>query len=157
MRVIMRFWKFSGGSLKRLTLGAILLALALIAGRPAAAQAGNSAKITAPKAGDSLFGLVNILVTASNPNMQRYILEFDLQDTQPEQWFPLAGPISQQVNSGVLGQWNTTTVPDGRYQIRLRVGLRDRTLLRDIVPNLPLTNKHPTPLPPLPSHPPLPP
>src|SRR5438067_13252907 len=55
MRVIMRFWKFSGGSIKRLTLGAILLALILIAGRPAAAQDANSAKITAPKAVDSLF------------------------------------------------------------------------------------------------------
>lgn len=144
----MRFRKFFDRLAKWLAIGAVLFPFALIAGRPAAAQQdANSAKITAPKAGDSLFGLVNIMGTASNPNMQRYILEFDLQDTQPEQWFPIAGPISQQVNGSVLAQWNTTTVPDGRYQVRLRVVLRDGTVLSDMVQNLRVSNKQPTPLP----------
>ena len=114
---------------------------------PATAQDTNSSKITAPKDGDSLFGLVNILGTASNPNMQRYTLQFDFQESQPEQWFPIAGPITQQVKDGVLGQWNTTSVPDGRYQIRLRVVLRDGTVLEDKVQNLHVSNKQPTALP----------
>ncbi|HLY27279.1 MAG TPA: hypothetical protein VKQ72_13115 [Aggregatilineales bacterium] len=113
----------------------------------ALAQDANSARITAPKEGDSLFGLVTIQGTAANANMQRYVLEFDQQDTGVVQWFPIAGPITQQVTSGVLGQWNTTTVPDGRYEIRLRVVLRDGTVISDVVQNLHVSNKQPTPLP----------
>src|SRR5258708_2934117 len=105
-----------------------------------------SARITAPKDGDSLFGLVTIQGTAANAAMQRYVLEFDQQDTGVVQWFPFAGPITQQVTSGVLGQWNTTTVPDGRYQIRLRIVLRDGTVISDVVQNLHVSNKQPTPL-----------
>ena len=114
---------------------------------PVQAQDANSAKITSPKDGDPLFGLVTIQGTASNGNMQRYVLEFDLQDTGSEQWFPIAGPITQQVSAGVLGQWNTTAVPDGRYQIRLRVVLRDGSVISDVVQNLHVSNKQPTPLP----------
>src|SRR5258707_6460784 len=116
-------------------------------GYPARAQDPNSAKITSPKDGDPLFGLVTIQGTASNPNMQRFVLEFDLQDTGSEQWFPIAGPITQQVTAGILGQWNTTAVPDGRYQIRLRVVLRDGSVISDGVQNLHVSNKQPTPLP----------
>src|SRR5262249_27204871 len=132
--------------------GTILVLVGLLAAlapaRPAEAQLDTTgSKITSPKDGDSLFGLVNIQGTASNPNMQRYTLQFDLQETQPVQWFPIAGPITQQVKDGVLGQWNTTSVPDGRYQIRLRVVLRDGTVLEDKVQNLHFTNKQPTALP----------
>ncbi|MEP7285417.1 MAG: hypothetical protein ABI947_06585 [Chloroflexota bacterium] len=120
-----------------------LLALAV----PAFAQDPVYAKITSPQADTSLFGLVAIQGTAANPNMQRYSLEFDRQDTGTEQYFPIAGPISQQVTNGILGQWNTTSVPDGRYQIRLRVVLRDGTVLEDVVQNLHVSNKQPTALP----------
>ncbi len=113
----------------------------------AGAQSNNSAKITAPQAGDSLFGLVTIQGTASNPNMQRYILEFDSQEDAVDRWLTVAGPITQQVKDGTLAQWNTTTVPDGRYQIRLRVVLRDGTVLSDVVQNLRVSNKQPTALP----------
>jgi hypothetical protein len=134
----------------------ILIALAVTA--RTRAQDNSSAQITTPKAGDPLFGLVSIQGTASNPNMQRYLLEFDSQDSDVDRWFLIAGPITQQVKDGVLAQWNTTTVPDGRYQIRLRVVLRDGTVLSDIVQNLRVNNKQPTPLPTgLPSATPVPP
>lgn len=107
----------------------------------------NSAKINTPQAGDSLFGLVTIQGTASNPNMQRYILEFDSQEDSVDRWLTIAGPITQQVKDGTLAQWNTTAIPDGRYQIRLRVVLRDGTVLSDVVQNLQVGNKQPTPLP----------
>ena len=125
----------------------VLMTLAAPMLRSASAQDTSSARITSPKAGDSLFGQVSIQGTATNPNMQRYILEFDAQDSGVERWFLIAGPISQQVKDGVLAQWNTTAVPDGRYQIRLRVVLRDGTVLSDTVQNLRVNNKQPTPLP----------
>lgn len=135
-----------------------LILLAFAATNPSSAQDNSSAKIASPKAGDPLFGLVSIQGTASNPNMQRYILEFDSQDNEVDRWFLIAGPITQQVKDGVLAQWNTTAVPDGRYQIRLRVVLRDGTVLSDTVQNLRVNNKQPTPLPTgLPSATPIPP
>src|SRR5947207_2828188 len=56
----------------------------------ALAQDTGSAKISSPAAGDPLFGLISIQGTASNPNMQRYLLEFDSQDDDVEHWFPIA-------------------------------------------------------------------
>jgi hypothetical protein len=111
------------------------------------AQDENSAKIASPVAGTPLFGLVTVTGTAANPEFQRYSLEFDLQDIDQEQWFPIAGPIAQQVANGPLGQWDTTSIPDGRYQIRLRVVLRNGTVLEAVVQNLRVINKEPTALP----------
>src|SRR5207253_2069420 len=112
---------------------------------PVGAQDSNSASvtITSPKDGDSLFGLVTIQGSANQPQMQRYVLEFSSQETGTDSFFPIAGPISQQVNGGVLGQWNTTAIPDGRYQIRLRLILKDGTVLQQSVKNLHVSNKQP--------------
>ena len=128
-------------------IGLLAVVLLMLPALVVAAQTDPSSRIVSPQAGESLFGLVSIIGTASNPNMQRYTLEFDLQDTETEQWFPIAGPITQQVANGVLGQWNTTTVPDGRYQIRLRIVLRDGTVIDSVVQNLRVSNRQPTPLP----------
>jgi hypothetical protein len=136
----MRRWT----NIKAGTIAFAIVALA-VAGQVTAQDV--SAKITSPKAGDPLFGLVSIRGTASNANMQRYTLEWDSQDTATDTWLLIAGPITQQVKDGVLAQWNTTNVPDGRYQIRLRVILRDGTVLSDIVQNLRVQNKQPTALP----------
>lgn len=124
---------------------AALLALAGVL--PVTAQQPDSAEITSPITGEPLFGLVNVQGTASHPEMQRYTLEFDLQDTPSDQWFTIAGPITQRVENGILGQWNTTTVPDGRYQMRLRVVLVDGTVIESIAQNLRVSNREPTPLP----------
>lgn len=110
------------------------------------AQGNGSAQITSPKTGDSLFGVVPILGTASNPNMMRYSLDFDLQDEPTDRWLPIAGPVTQQVTNGVLGQWDTSKL-QGRYQIRLRVTLRNGTVLDAIVQNLMVNNVQPTALP----------
>src|SRR5689334_2130789 len=118
---------------------ALIIACAVLllpAVRDAAAQDNNAAKITTPKEGDVLVGLVTIQGTASHPNFQRYLLEFDSQDDDVERWFPISGQITQQVGAGILGQWNTNAVPDGRYQIRLRVILRDGTVFNSVVQNL---------------------
>src|SRR5215813_5119773 len=111
------------------------------------AQANPSVQITSPKDGDALFGVVTIQGTASNANMMRYSLDFDLQDEPTERWLPIAGPVTQQVTSGILGQWDTSKLSPGRYQIRLRVTLRNGNVLDSIVQNLIVNNKQPTPLP----------
>lgn len=135
---------------------ALLMLLTLIAGRQAvvyAAQGDPSAKITAPVSGQSLFGVVKITGTASNATMQSYRLESLSQSDAGAQWQPIAGPVTQQVNGAVLGQWDTTKVSDGVYQVRLRVTLRNGTVLEDYARNLTVLNKQPTPLPSLPPPP----
>jgi hypothetical protein len=110
------------------------------------AQEATSAQIVSPQAGQTLVGNANIIGTASDPSFQRYRLEFASMDSPDEQWL-LVAEITQQVSNGVLAQWNTTQVPDGRYQIRLRVILRDGTVVQVAVQNLLVQNQQPTPLP----------
>jgi len=75
---------------------------------------------------------VEILGTADLLNMSNYIIEYheirfdrDEEDIEVEQWFPASLPGSQAVRNGVLGVWNTTTVRDGIYEIRLVINLAD--------------------------------
>ncbi len=114
---------------------------------PAAAQDTDSARIASPRAGDFLFGLVTIQGTASNPNFSRYKLEFASQDQNTDQWFLIGAEVSQQVSNGVLAQWNTVSIPDGKYQLRLRVILRNGTVAQALVQNLTIANRQPTALP----------
>src|SRR5262249_54285066 len=102
---------------RRFTIALLCTITALVAVTYTHAQNPASPKITSPQDGDNLFGLVTIQGTANNDNFQRYTLEFDSQDTPGDNFFPISAPITQPVNAGILGQWNTTTVPDGRYQI----------------------------------------
>ncbi|MCC7206991.1 MAG: hypothetical protein IT323_06770 [Anaerolineae bacterium] len=110
------------------------------------AQQSTGAQIVSPQAGQTLVGNVNIIGAASDPDFQRYRLEFASMDAAEEQWLLIA-EITQQATAGVLAQWDTTQVPDGRYQIRLRVILRDGTVVQAAVQNLLVQNQQPTPLP----------
>jgi len=146
---------------------ALLLALTLLnwgVGQAGAQDGSGQATISAPLDAQPLFGLVEIRGTASHPTaFVRYALEWSTAQT-PDLWQPIQAPVSQQVTDGVLGQWDTVALglPDGVYQIRLRVFLGDGQVLTDQVNGLSLQNTPPTPLPtvvpptPLPSPPPPP-
>lgn len=106
-------------------------------------------QISTPSEGQQLFGLVEIIGTATHPTaFVNYTLEWS-NAQNPEVWLPIQQPISQQVNNGILGQWDTVAgaVPDGIYQIRLRVTLSDESVGEVIVRNLTLVNNAPTALP----------
>lgn len=123
----------------------IVLAL-VFASIYAAAQGDPAAQITAPQEGQALVGVVTITGTASHPNFQRYRLDFAPQGDDEGGWFQIV-EITQQVANGPLAQWNTANVPDGAYQLRLRVILRDGTVVQQIVGNLAVNNTQATPLP----------
>lgn len=126
----------------------ILIWLGVTAGQPAlrAQEAPPSAAITAPRAGDVVIGLATITGTADHPDLQRYRLEFALQDSPDPLWLPIAD-IAQHVTDSVLAQWDTTAIPDAVYQIRLRVILRDGSVIEASVQNLTVLNAAMTPLP----------
>lgn len=104
------------------------------------------ALILSPQAGQTLIGTITITGTAASPNFQRYKLEFSLQGTGEARWFPIA-EVAQQVTAGPLAQWDTAAVPDGIYQLRLRVTLRNGAVLQTSVQNLIVNNKSATALP----------
>jgi hypothetical protein len=71
-----------------------------------------------------LTGTVEILGTADLLDMSSYIVEYheiSFEEEAVELWFPATLPGSRAVRNGVLGAWNTTTVRDGLYEIRLVV------------------------------------
>jgi hypothetical protein len=130
-------------------LGIALVALGmfiLLPITPSNAQDTSSAQITSPQPGQGLFGSVTVTGTARHPQFQRYKVEFTSEETVTPEWFLIA-EVTQQVTAGPLAQWNTSTIPDGRYQLRLRVILRDGTVVQATAAGLIISNQVPTPLP----------
>lgn len=77
---------------------------------------------------------VDITGTADLLDMSNYLIEyheirFDAEDDEEteELWFPATLPGSQAVRNDILGTWNTNTVRDGIYKIRLTIFLSDGT------------------------------
>ena len=78
---------------------------------------------------------VEILGTADVINLSNYVIEYreirfatedeDSDNETEEVWFPATLPGSRAVRNGVLGIWNTTTIRDGLYEIRLTISLVD--------------------------------
>ena len=106
----MRFWRF--------LFPIFLITLVLAPARPAQAQSG----ITYPPETEVLRGSVQIKGSAVHGDFWKYELAAAPQGTQ--NWFNIAAGESQ-INNGVLGVWDTRTVADGPYTIRLRVVRRD--------------------------------
>jgi hypothetical protein len=108
-----------------------------------------TAQMTTPADGAIVFGAVIIRGTVNVAGLQTYRLDYL---TQPDgtAWQPIGRPISQTVREGVLGQWETASLKDGLYLIRLRVILRNGTVLEDYVTDVRVQNTQPTALPTIP-------
>lgn len=114
-----------------------------------------TARITSPTSGQVVQGVIQIQGAVSAQNFDRYQLAYAPVNSNN---FTLIGqPSTQQFpNQGVLGQWDTRTVPNGIYTIRLEVFATAASgggyLRRDVqvtVQNIQPTDT-PTPLPPPP-------
>jgi hypothetical protein len=116
---------------------------------PTATSAPINILIVSPLSGNVVSGSVNVFGSASHPNFLQYRLEFGPEPNPNNLWFALTGVVQQQVYSGVLGVWptNTGATPDGYYQLRLRVFLRDGTQLTTQVGGIRVQNNRPTPVP----------
>lgn len=129
-----------------------LVAIPLLAGGARAQDAtleAGTAVITSPTDGQQVFGLLEIIGTASHPSaFDGYALEWS-NAQNPDVWLPIQPPLSQAVNDGILGQWDTVAagIPDGVYQIRLRMFLIDGTFQDFEVKNLVVVNSTPTGIP----------
>lgn len=109
--------------------------------------------ITSPQRGDALRGEVNVVGTANLPGFVSAQLDFAYASDTTGTWFPLQ-TISQPVVDSPLYTWDTTTITDGDYVLRLRVFLADDssqqvtvpvTLQNDSVPVTPTVSPTSTP------------
>jgi hypothetical protein len=113
---------------------AIGLAAALLTIRPVLGE-GGVAKITSPQSGASVRDVVVVNGTATRPSFSFYKIEVASEPSG--NWNVVGDMHSSEVTDGVLGQWDTRSVPDGSYSLRLTVvdasGNYDQDTVRQVV------------------------
>jgi len=126
----------------------LILFLASITVRSVVAQGQPS--FISPQPGDVLQGLVTILGSSNETGFLSSEVDFTYTGDTTGTWF-LVVTGSQPIDSNTLATWDTTTITDGNYDLRLRVYLTDGTHLDAIIPNLRVRNytpvETPTPAP----------
>ena len=126
----------------------MILLLAAVAARSVAAQ--GLPAIASPKQGEVLQGVVTIRGSSNATDFLSAEVDFTYASDTTGTWFLIATD-SQPVDSATLATWDTTTITDGEYNLRLRVYLSDGTHLDVIIPNLRVRNytpvETPTPAP----------
>ena len=114
--------------------------LAAVAARTVAAQ--GLPLIISPQQGEVLQGVVTIRGSSNETNFLSAEVDFTYTGDTTGTWFLIATD-SQPVDSSTLATWDTTTITDGDYNLRLRVNLSDGTHLDVIIPNLRVRNYTP--------------
>src|ERR1044071_8059953 len=98
-----------------------------------AAQTTPPIAITSPTSGAFLRGSVTITGTATADNFLSAQLDFGYASDSTGSWFTLQ-TFSQPLQDSTLATWDTTSITDGDYILRLRVNLGDGTSQEVIVP-----------------------
>lgn len=120
------------------TLFAIFLVIFLVP-QPVLAQEGADLAITSPEVDQIVQGLVIVSGTVTVLGFSSYELSFAYKDDPTGTWFTLQNS-SMPVFEGELGTWDTTTLTDGDYSLRLRVFLLDGSAQEMIVTDLRVRN-----------------
>jgi len=124
--------------------------LAAIAAGPAAAQTGFGAVITTPRSGDVLQGAVTVSGSSDVQDFLSSEIDFAYAADTTGTWF-LVAASNQPISAGTLAAWDTTTITDGDYILRLRVYLTDGSYRETLVTGLRVRNytpvETPTPAP----------
>jgi hypothetical protein len=81
-------------------------------------------RLQSPQGGQALQGSVPILGNSDITGFQSASLYFGYQGDRTQTWFLIA-QSDQAVKDGTLAQWDTTTISDGNYNLRLIVTLSD--------------------------------
>lgn len=76
--------------------------------------------IDSPQANQAVQGLVRVTGRIKVENFLAYQLAFSFQEDATETWFSIR-QSDEAVAEGVLGEWDTTTLTDGAYTLRLIV------------------------------------
>jgi hypothetical protein len=117
----------------------VLLTVELAGGQWVGAQVPG---IISPRDNAVVAGSVAILGTATHPEFWKYELYFSPMARQ--EWVFVGQVHEKAVVNGQLEIWHTQTVPDGAYQLRLRVVRRDGNYDEYFVRNISVSNTTPT-------------
>jgi len=98
-----------------------------------AAQDSPPIAITFPLPGEVLRGEVSITGTTNDPNFLSAQLDFSYASNPTDTWFPLQA-FSQPVTDSAFAVWDTTSISDGDYILRLRVNFLDNTTQEMTIP-----------------------
>lgn len=79
-------------------------------------------RVDSPRDGDVLQGVIEVVGSTTANGFQSSEVAFAFQRSEPVTWF-LIHHSDQPVQDGVLAQWDTTTISDGDYQLRVVVNL----------------------------------
>lgn len=80
--------------------------------------------ISYPANGDTVQGVVEIKGTAISDLFSSAEIYFGYANNDTENWF-LISRVDQTVENGQLARWDTTTITDGEYQLRLILFKKD--------------------------------
>lgn len=109
-----------------------------------AAQDSPPVAITSPAPGEVLRGQVNIIGSTDVPNFISAQLDFSYASDSAGTWFPLQ-TLSQTVFDSPLYTWDTTTITDGDYILRMRIFIADDSVQEVTVPITLQNDSSPTP------------
>jgi len=84
----------------------------------------NIPQIHNPHSGDILQGVITIIGSTNLSGYDHHQISFNYVDSQADTWFLIA-KSDNIVSDGELATWDTTTIADGNYKIRLEVFLKD--------------------------------
>jgi hypothetical protein len=98
--------------------------------------------IDSPKQGEAVQGQVIVTGTTQLENFQSYDVSFSYQHDSTNTWFPIT-ESKEGVKAGNLASWDTTTITDGTYRLRIKVYLTDGRAVQTIVTGLRVRNYTP--------------
>jgi hypothetical protein len=116
--------------------------LTVVVARPVAARTGLQPVVTKPRAGEVLQGTLTVTGSSNVPGFLSAEIAFAYSGDTTGTWFLIAED-SQPVADGTLATWDTTTITDGDYVLRLRVYLTDGSYIDTTVPDLRVRNYTP--------------
>lgn len=98
--------------------------------------------IDSPRPGEALQGQVVIKGTTQVDGFQSYDISFGYQHDTTSTWFPIAQG-KEALKDGALATWDTTTISDGVYKLRVVVYLSDGRAVQSVVSGLRVRNYTP--------------
>jgi hypothetical protein len=128
--------------MKRFTL-VLFLIFMLIPG-PVLAQEKSEVTIFTPDEGQVIQGVFVVMGTVTVLGFSSYELSFAYSDDTTQTWFVLQSSTTP-VFEGELGTWDTATLTDGDYDLRLQVFLLDGSVQETVVTGLRVRNYTPIP------------
>jgi hypothetical protein len=115
----------------------------LLAARPSGSSSAQSGMVLlSPVDGQVLQGTVAIQGSTGLENFQSAELAFAYSGDTSGAWFPIAA-LEEPVAGGLLAQWDTSTISDGEYALRLVVTFTDGSQETATVSRLQVRNYSP--------------